>query len=406
MDEITVSDKTTTIGGFVVEEPALAQLLAAHDEAEWPDLTRRALAVGAHTLLTAGVSVDLGDVDQTVRRAVADATAEAERQVSRLLEVGRASFAEHLDPAHRDSLLGKALGDFRDWRDSTLAGLDPDLDGSSAARLISGLAGQLEAFDDRLTRALDPAADGSGFAILKDQMEVLFRELYSQLGRQQGRQEEARVGTAKGVEFEDALEERLREIARSMGGCIVERTSRQGGSLGPEVLVGDFVLTLATGKKVVIEAKNQNRLALHGGNGILAELERAMANRAADAALCVSAVAAFPAEVGPLGLFGDVVLLVDDADGVLVEPAVRWTAALADSRSDSNAIDAVAIATAMDRIRSKARKLSDAKRALTEIGKSVAQVQDGLDDLRRELLEVVDEVNLGMRAGADTSQAA
>jgi hypothetical protein len=404
MDEITVSDKTTWVGGFVVEEPALAQLLRAHDQAEWPDLTRRALAVGAHTLLTAGVAVDLGDVDQTVRRAIADATAEAERQVTRLLDVGRASFAEHLDPAHRDSLLGKALGDFREWRDSTLAGLDPDLDGSSAARLISGLAGQLEAFDDRLTTALDPGADGSGFAILKDQMEVLFRELFSQLGRQQGRQEEARVGTAKGVEFEEALEDRLRAIARSIGGCIVERTSRQGGSLGPEVLVGDFVLTLATGKRVVIEAKNQNRLALHGAGGILAELERAMANRGGDAALCVSAVAAFPAEVGPLGLFGDAVLIVDDAGGELLEPAVRWAAALANSPSESNAIDAVAIATALDRIRSKARKVSDAKRALTEIGKSVAQVQDGLDDLRRELLEVVDDVTLGLRAG--TSQAA
>lgn len=406
MDEISVRDKTTWVGGFVVEEPALAQLLTAHDAAEWPDLVRRALAVGAHTLLTAGVAVDLGDVDQTVRRAIADATAEAERQVGRLLEVGRASFTEHLDPAHRDSLLGKALNDFRQWRDSTLAGLDPDLDGSSAARLISGLARQLEAFDDRLTMALDPGADGSGFAVLKEQMEVLFRELFSQLGREQGRQEEARVGTAKGVQFEDALEERLRAIARSIGGCLVERTSRHGGSLGPEVLVGDFVMTLPSGKRVVIEAKNQSRLALHGGNGILAELERAMANRGCDAALCVSAVAAYPAEVGPVGLFGDAVLIVDDAGGELLEPAVRWAAALANAQSESDSIDAAAIATALDRIRSKARKLSDAKRALTEIGKSVAQVQDGLDDLRRDLLEVVDEVGLGLRAGPASSEAA
>lgn len=405
MDEITVSDRTTWIGALVVEEPALAQLLSAHEADEWPDLVRRALAVGAHTLLSAGVSVDLGDVDQTVRRAIADATSEAERQVSRLLEVGRASFAEHLDPAHRDSLLGKALGDFREWRDSTLAGLDPDLDGSSAARLISGLAGQLEAFDDRLNTALDPGADGSGFAILKDQMEVLFRELFAQLGRQQGRQEEALAGTAKGVEYEDALEVRLRSIARSMGGCIVERTSRRGGNLGPEVVVGDFVLTLATGKRVVIEAKNQSRLALHGSNGILAELERAMANRGADAAVCVSAVAAFPAEVGPLGLFGDTVLIVDDADGVLLDPAVRWAATLADTRSESESVDAAAIATAVDRIRSKARKLSDAKRALTEIGKSVAHVQDGLDDLRRELIELVDDISLGLRTSG-TSFAA
>lgn len=406
MDDITNSHHTTRIGELTVEEPALAQLLRAHDQAEWPDLVRRALAVGAHTLLTATVAIDLGDVDQTVRRVLAETTAEAEHRVAELLAAGNASMAQQLDPAHRDSLIGKALDDFRSWRDSTLAGLDPQLEGSSAARLMDGLANQLRAFDDRLTLALDPGADGSGFAALSTQMEVLFRELFAQLGRDQGRQEEALLGTAKGVEFEDIVEERLRAVARSMGGCIVERTSRRGGQLGPEALVGDFVFTLPSGKRLVIEAKNQTRVGLGGANGILAELERAMANRASDVALCVSAIDAYPAEVGPLGRFGDAVLVVDDGGGPLLEAGLRWAAALADHSTDSDGVDAAGIAIAMDKIRSKARHLSDAKRALTEIGKSVTQVQDILDGLRRDLLEIVDEVGLGLRQSDAASRAA
>ncbi|MEE8330565.1 MAG: hypothetical protein V3R84_02255, partial [Acidimicrobiia bacterium] len=363
-------------------------------------------AVGAHTLLTAGVAIDLGDVDQTVRRALADTTVEAERRVTELLAAGSSSISKQLDPAHRESLMGKALDDFRSWRDSTLAGLDPQLEGSSAARLVDGLSDQLQAFDERLTHALDPTADGSGFSALSTQMEVLFRELFAQLGRDRGRQEEALVGTAKGVDFEDAIEERLRTIARSMGGCIVERTSRQGGQLGSEALVGDFVFILPSGRRVVVEAKNQTRLGLHGANGILAELERAMANRTGDVALCVSAVDAFPAEVGPLGRFGDAVLVVDDGAGPLLEAALRWAAALANHSSDSDGVDAAAVGAAISKIRSKARQLSDAKRALTEIGKSVSQVQDSLDGMRRELIDIVDEVSLGLRQTGDGSLAA
>ncbi|MDH3730243.1 MAG: hypothetical protein OES13_03800, partial [Acidimicrobiia bacterium] len=122
MDNITVSEETTTISEIAVDEPALAQLLRAHDEADWPDLVRRALAVGAHTLLTAGVTIDLGDVDQTVRRVLADTTAEAERRVTELLAAGSATISRDLDPSRRESLMGRALDDFRAWRDSTLAG--------------------------------------------------------------------------------------------------------------------------------------------------------------------------------------------------------------------------------------------------------------------------------------------
>ncbi|MDH3731263.1 MAG: hypothetical protein OES13_09100, partial [Acidimicrobiia bacterium] len=252
---------------------------------------------------------------------------------------------------------------------------------------------------------LDPTTDGSGFSALSTQMEVQFRELFAQLGRDQGRREEALVGTAKGVDFEDVVEERLRTIARSMGGCIVERTSRQGGQLGPEALVGDFVVTLPSGKRLVVEAKNQQRVGLHGANGILTELDKAVANRGGDIAVCVSAVDAFPSEVGPFGRFGEAILVVDDGEGPLLEAALHWAAALANHSDDGGGMDAASVAVAIDKIRSKARQLSDAKRALTEIGKSVTQVRETLDGMRREIIETVDEVDLGLRGNAASRAA-
>lgn len=85
---------------------------------------------------------------------------------------------------------------------------------------------------------------------------------------------------------------------------------------------------------------------------------------------------------------------------------MRWAAALANHSTDSDGVDAAAVGAAMEKIRSKARQLSDAKRALTEIGKSVTQVQDSLDGMRRDLIDIVDEVSLGLRQTDDGSLAA
>ena len=89
-----------------------------------------------------------------------------------------------------------------------------------------------------------------------------------------------------------------RAWAAGVGGCEVERTSTDGGSLGREALVGDLVVVLADGGRVVIEAKHTARITLTGPDGILAELDRAMTNRDAEVAICVSAQDAFPGEVG------------------------------------------------------------------------------------------------------------
>jgi hypothetical protein len=144
----------------------------------------------------------------------------------------------------------------------------------------------------------------------------------------------------------------------------------------------------------VIEAKNQAVLTLSGRDGILEELDRAMANRRADFAVCVSARDAFPAEVGPFGLYGDRLLVVEDGSGVLTQVAVRWAARVLAGRTDGKTAepDPTLVLDRVDRIRALAERFKTGQRSLTAVGKHVDGVRDLLREMRADLLELVDDV--------------
>ncbi len=182
-------------------------------------------------------------------------------------------------------------------------------------------------------------------------------------------------------------------MGRAIGGCVVENTGRTPGELAAGSVVGDLVVTLPTMRRVVVEAKNTARLTLHGPKGILRELDDALANRAADAAVCVSAVAAFPVEVGMFGIYGNRVLVVDDGEGTLLEAAVRVAALLAERTlaTGRDAFDADALARRLANIRELANDLGASRRQLTDVSKSVEMVSVGLGTLRSTLLAMVDE---------------
>jgi hypothetical protein len=211
------------------------------------------------------------------------------------------------------------------------------------------------------------------------------------MAEQRGRREESSRGTAKGFEFEDVVEEHLRRLARPLG-AIVERTSRQSGSLAGEAIVGDLVLEWPDGRRVVIEVKNAKALSLTGKDGILGQLDRAKANREAHAAICVSAQDAFPQEVGPFGVYGDRILVVDEGDGAMLAVALRWaTAHTLQAELRSTSFDATVLEDRLQRVRVLAQRFSVNRRTLTEISGSVDKVRDSLEEMRRELIDMVDE---------------
>jgi hypothetical protein len=403
MAHVTTDGQITKIDGLVSEDRALATLLAANDERDWTRLVERAVAVGAHGLLTMGVDVGLGAVRDQVRREVEEATRLAETRVAAMLEAAEQAYCEQLDPELRSSLMSRSLREFHQWQAGFFSSFDIDQAGSVGERLVGrleGLIGRGGELEAQLAGALDPATDGSALATVRDAVLTEIRELRDAVHADRGRQTEAARGTRKGFAYEDVIEERTRAWAAGVGGCIVERTSADGGALGREALVGDVVVTLPDGCRVVIEAKNAARISL-GGDGILAELDRAMSNRSAEIAICVSAEEAFPAEVGTLAIYGNRILVVDDGSDTLLDVALRVAVLLTTIARPGNeaTLDRVALLDQLERIQQLAKRFSTTKRTLTEAQNGIELAKQGIDSLRAELIELADAATREVRAG-------
>ncbi|MDH5371626.1 MAG: hypothetical protein OEX97_01640, partial [Acidimicrobiia bacterium] len=191
-----------------------------------------------------------------------------------------------------------------------------------------------------------------------------------------------------------SVEDWLRSAVAGLGGCIIERTSRLAGELSADSLVGDFIVTLSDGARIVVEAKNSARINLAGKDGILDELDRAIVNRAADYSICISAREAFPKEVGPFGVYGHRLLVVDHGDGAMTAVAVRWAiAALVADRETRGEMDHGLVEDRLQRIRQLAQLLSGSRRSLTDITTSVENVRNTLEQFRTELLAVVTDLD-------------
>ncbi len=187
---------------------------------------------------------------------------------------------------------------------------------------------------------------------------------------------------------------------------MVERTSRSAGALGPEALVGDFLISLASGARIVIEAKNTARITLTGADGILEELDRAMANREAQVAVCVSARDAFPAEASHFAIYGNRILVVEDGDGATLGIALRVAELLTSSQPQTDhGVDRAALCDHLDRIGTLAKRFSNAKRALTEAQSGIGSTKDLLDSMRSELLDLVGAAQAGLRPVENPSES-
>ena len=405
MAHITSDGRVTKIEGLVSEDPSLGQLLAAHPSSDWPEVVERALAVGAKGLLTMGVDLGLDGVRTEFRRQVEEANSAAEQRVAEMLSEAERTITEQLDPERRSSLLSRSLRELHNWQETLFAGFDVDQAGSVSGRLVDrleSLVGPKGLLEERLRAALDPDADSSGLSRMRTEMLGEIQALRDALHEEKGRRNEAELGTRKGFLFEDAVEDVVRAWAGGIGGCVVERTSRASGALGPEALVGDLTVALSEGSRVVIEAKNTARIGLTGSEGILEELDRAMANRRAQVAICVSAGDAFPTEAGHFAIYGNRVLVVDEGDGAALAVALRVAQLLLVTSSSGPivGVDQAALMDHLDRIGTLAKQFSTAKRALTEAQSGIGSTKDLLDSMRAELIELVDTARADVKRGS------
>jgi len=384
---------------------ALVETVAPEDRAE---MLARALSVGARGLMTMGLGIDVASVDGRVRQTLLSVTDDLERRVTDLLAATQQAVTRQFDPDQRTSLVARAVTELTGLKEEFLGGLDPDRDGSATTAFLArldGLLGDGGDLERRLAEALDPESDGSALQRVTATVEARFGELRDlivhQRGVEEGRAEEAARGTAHGLAFEDRVETWARAWAATIGGCIVERTGLASGTLGK---VGDVVVTLPDGARIVVEAKNQATIGLAGKDGILKELDRAIDNREAQAAVCISGRPAFPAEVGSLGVYGSRILAVDE-DGTMTGIALTLArvAIAASARSASGDIDVAGVADEVASIRKLADQLRTARATLTTVRKSIDALGDQLGDLRSDLLDRTSAIERALASGPHDS---
>ncbi len=398
---------------LVVADPAVVSMVTTAGNDDRADLLRRIMSVGVQGVASMGIGLDLTAIDSRVHSVLESVTTEAEATVRAIIDESRSSLSKQFDPEQRSSILARALADFTDWRDEFLDGLDPGIEGSAATMLIQrllDLVGPDGDLERRLAAALDIDEGDSAFArlsrLIDERFDDLRRDLVGDRAAEAARLTEAERGTAHGVEFEDVVEANLRRWASTSKGTIVERTSTSVGALTASSKVGDFVVTLGDGRRIVVEAKRHASIALAGSGGILGELDAAMSNRRADAAVCIAGRDAFPAEVGRFNVYGDRVLTVDEGDGAMTSIAMQWAAAsTATATGTGTELDTAAIADRIDRIRKAAESLSGARRSVTTITASLGKLHETLGGLRLDVLAQVDDLDQLLSRSTEPAEA-
>jgi hypothetical protein len=218
-------------------------------------------------------------------------------------------------------------------------------------------------------------------------------------------QKERARGTAKGIEFEDAVEGYLAEIVQSTGD-MVERT---GGARGNSVRdkVGDFVVTLnpswtrGLDIRVVLEAKDSAVTV----SKMAQQLREARANRDALVAVAVYAPQSAPTGVAPLTLHGDDVFCVFDpetGDCTGLEAALRLARAMAlvAARNETAEIDTGVVQTALAEIRTQVNAVQGMKGKLTSISNVADEVADGLSSLKSGVIAAIGRIEVEVASAA------
>jgi len=277
---------------------------------------------------------------------------------------------------------------------------------SAMGRLNELMGKYFDGDGSRLAQLLDPTRAGSPLHQFRTEVADEFRRISERIAEleagSRARAEERARGTAKGADFEDALEARLGELSRGAGD-LLERTGAEAGD-ALRSKKGDFVVgidptrTRGVDLRIVIEAKDRavpmRRFAT--------ELAEARENRRAAVSLAVFTPAAAPSGVAPLALIGTDVFCVYDPEAdeaIALEAAYRLARALglASLRDASVQLDVPAVQSALDEIIRQVGEVQGMKVRLTSISGAADQVSRALDGMRLNILRNVKDVEAQLR---------
>jgi hypothetical protein len=389
----------------ILDDPALASFVADRPAEERAALIERALRVGLTAIQSVGITVNVDAVRAEFQGLLRQTEAANERAATALDQTLRQNFADGEGQLPRT--LEKFLGDKGQLRGFVDDLFDEAKRDSAIGRMKSLLGTYFDGDASRLAQLLDPTRLGSPLHQFRTEMAAGFKEIGEKLAALEAagaaRASERSRSTAKGADFEDAIEAMLGELARGSGD-ILERTGTDTGALMTSKK-GDFVLTLnadataGADLRVVVECKDR----YVSGRAMRDELREAKSNRDAAVAVVVFTPAHAPAGIAPFDIrAGDVYCVVDPAapDAATLEAAVRLARLLAlqTLRTRDVEVDAAAITEALKGVREQLETLRALKLALTSIGSSAKEVYAGLDRLRDGILARITEAEAELRS--------
>ena len=403
-DRITVHLELTDAG--------LARFVEGVPTEDRPGLAANALRVGLQALATAGTGAHLDVIRSEFGRMVEQMTATNTRAAEALDASLRANFADGEGRVPRT--LEAFLGDTGRFQRLTADLFDPNRRDSAVGQLNEALGRYFDGDGSRLALLLDPTREASPLHQFRTEVTGEFRSLSERLASLEAangaRADERSRGTAKGLEFEDALALRLEGLAHGTGDFL-ERTGTEAGD-ALRSKKGDFVLTVDPSRtggrelRVVIEAKDRSL-----SRRVLAEeLTAARTNRGAAIALVIFTPEHAPGSVQPFALVGNDVYAVYDPqidDGAGLEAAFRVARvmALLTLRETAGTVDVAGVTEALGDLQFAVDNVRKMKSRLTSIGTAAQEVSTLLDDLRERVLASVRDIEDLMRASDATTGA-
>jgi hypothetical protein len=286
----TLTDEGLLLDGFVERDPEVIAFLNTTDELEAG--VHRCLEMGARVLKLAGASLDT----QLVEHRFAEMTDSLERSVGELASKVDASARGLLDEEN-----GELSGALKSWLADVNELLGATFDESSKRSVIAKLETVLEkARTEQVTSVrslLDPDNGESPLARWRAEIvrevrdrgqaiETVLQELTTKLRLEDQKDDLMALTAIKGFDYEDIVFEVLQQIVAPLQD-VPARVGNEAGSTGGKV--GDMVVDIdpssARGRspRYVVECKDR-AMPLKKA---LDELDKAIANRDADAGLIV-----------------------------------------------------------------------------------------------------------------------
>src|ERR1700733_1753878 len=394
--DVRVEGDHSAVTGLSLHDAELAAYVGDHPEVDRPAVVERGLKVGLIALRNAGVTLNVDFVAREFERLMHRTDDSHDRAAAALDVALRETFAAKDGTLPRT--LERFLGD-----DGTLRRLVDDLfdeerRDSAIGRMRTLLAGYFDGDGAIISRMLDPRLAGSPLHGFRGEMREMLKDVSDRLIRleaaRDARADEREKGTAKGLDFEDAVAARLDALLRGTGDLVEPTGTAVGNSVRSRK--GDFVITLDPSWTrgvpvcVAVEAKS-GRVGL---SKLCRDLDETRHNRDAAIAVAVYRAGNAPSGCAPFTLHGEHIICEldpDDPDDTAFTAAVRLgrALALASSRDHDDVVDAVAVRRDLEGIRAQLNAIVGMKSKLTSISTATGDVRNGLDALRQGVLDRV-----------------